>query len=195
MIDVTNPKKLKDSLVQANSPFPRYGVKQTPTPLDQEKIIAYAQYEKDHLRRIRAVINSKQGPPKMASTRRFQGANQPEVFKFLGKYGVNNTKTPIVMSTGLPSSPIKIQLSSNRLGQSRQNSASKLQVHYTPNRHARSRDINVNQESHTSRSHKSRQNRNILDGSKKSKKRSVPMLTRPYMDYPYRGPTGAHSSY
>jgi hypothetical protein len=141
------------------------------------------------------VINSKRGPPHVATTRSFQGANKPVMFKFLGKYGVNNTKTPILMSPKLPSSPIRLPPSSNRLGQSHQNSETKLQGHYTPNRHARSRDINVPEGSQTSRSRQSRNRRNILDVGIKSKKQSVPILTRPYMDYPYRGPTGAHSSY
>jgi hypothetical protein len=195
MIDVTNPQKLKETLVQANSPFPRYGVKQTPTPLDQEKSTAYAEYEKDHLQRIRRVINSKQGPPHVATTRSSQGANQPAMFKFLGKYGVNMTKTPIVMSAKLPSSPIRLPPSSIRLIQSRQNSETKLQDHYAPNRHARSRDLNVPEGTQTSRSRQSRNRGNILNGGIKSKKQSVPLLTRPYIDYPYRGPTGAHSSY
>jgi hypothetical protein len=195
MLDVTNPQKLKDSLIQCNTPFPVYGIKQTPTPLDKEKQENYARYEKDNKERMRRVINSSRGPPRMTASRPNQNLNQPDMYRFLGKYGVNNTKTPIT-STKLPSSPIKFQTSESRVNTSRQNSANKLQGHYTPNRHARTKDLTVAEGPQTSRSRGSKQNqRNILDSSIRAPKKTAPRLKRPYIEYPYRLPHGAHGSY
>ena len=187
MLDVTNPQKLKDSLIQCNTPFPVYGVKQTPTPLDKEKQENYAAYEKVNKERMRRVINSTRGPPRLAVSRPNQNMNQQDMYRFLGKYGVNHTKAPISPAK-FPSSPIKFQQSESRMKTSRKNSANKLQGHYTPNRHARSKDATVTPGGQTSRSRGSKRNqRNILDSSIGSKKQSTPMLKKPYIEYPYRG--------
>ena len=100
LLDVTN-KNLSSRLVQNNSPFPVYGEKQAPTPLEKEQNEAYQVYKEEQSKRLKKVINSKIVPSSSLTTQRHytrlhkspQNTSRQDIFN-LGKYGRSHLKTP-----------------------------------------------------------------------------------------------------